>query len=159
MVLYIISLFITFKCYHHEKFLGSSLFLSALVKAQTTVQFPYGFKLTQREVNVGNYCPGGSESDLPISATVYSKDLVLRGLASSPLSVKFSLTPNMKEIELPFKLALTSVQLPYEFKLYVSFPLVKEGDFSRTITITTNEPNANVHQVVIKGNYLKSRCQ
>lgn len=97
------------------------LFLSALVKAQTSVQFPYGFKLTQREVNVGNYCPGGSESDLPILATVYSKDLVLRGLASSPLGVKFSLTPNMKEIELPFKVALTSVHCLMNLNFILTF--------------------------------------
>jgi hypothetical protein len=129
--------------------------------AQTSIQFPYGFRLTQKEMNIGNYCPGGSESPwIPIVAKVNSKDLVLRGLASSPLGVTFSLTKELKDISLPYKLPENvSLQLPYEFTIYVQIPLLKEGPFTRTITITTNESGDNTHQLVIKGDYLKRRCQ
>lgn len=127
--------------------------------SQTTVQWPYAFRIPEKEINIGNYCPGGSESTFPILARVYSKDLVLRGLASSPLGVKFGLTPEMKDVLLPCSVANTSVLLPYDFKIYINIPNLKEGAFSRIITITTNESRDNVHQVVIKGDYLKSRCQ
>jgi hypothetical protein len=127
--------------------------------SQTSLQWPYAFRITEREINVGNYCPGGSESTIPILAKVYSKDLVLRGLASSPLGVKFGLTPEMKDVVLPYKIPNTSLQLPYDFKIYINIPNLKEGAFSRIITISTNETKDNVHQVVVKGDYLKSRCQ
>lgn len=127
--------------------------------SQTSVQWPYALRIPEKEINIGNYCPGGSESTIPILAKVYSKDLVLRGLASSPIGVKFGLTPEMKEVVLPYKVANISVQLPYDFKIYINIPNLKEGSFSRIITITTNETKDNVHQVVVKGDYLKSRCQ
>jgi|GEM_PF-1567277 len=140
-------------------FFLSFFFFSMFSYGQTSVQFPYGFKLIQKELNIGYYCPGGSESTFPVLAKVYSKDLVLRGLASSPLGVKFSLAPEMKDITLPYKLPETPASLPYDFKIYVNIPLLSEGPFTRTITITTNEAIANVHQVVIKGDYLKRKCQ
>ena len=46
--------------------------------------------------------------------------------------------------------------LPDDFKIYINIPLVKEDPFSITITITIIE--MNVYQVVIKGDYLKTRC-
>lgn len=127
--------------------------------SQTSLQWPYAFRITEREINVGNYCPGSSESTIPILAKVYSKDLVLRGLASSPLCVKFGLTPEMKDLVLPYNVPNTSLQFPYDFKIYINIPNLKEGAFSRIITISTNETKANVHQVVLKGDYLRSRCQ